>query len=134
MATELLYWARWPLTGEIILLIVVALPVYCYYQARQGWRDLRRNLKGAAWMICYLPMIALLSWAGSSKFGGHGYLSYGTDLAMVAAVGVVFYIWGVRALAHPSVESRLRRRECVRSGALPAGASCRKPAGKSGWE
>ncbi|QBN93534.1 APC family permease [Xanthomonas oryzae] len=105
MATELLYWARWPLTGEIILLIVVALPVYCYYQARQGWRDLRRNLKGAAWMICYLPMIALLSWAGSSKFGGHGYLSYGTDLAMVAAVGVVFYIWGVRSgWRTPSVE------------------------------
>ncbi|MEJ8454267.1 APC family permease [Xanthomonas oryzae pv. oryzae] len=105
MATELLYWARWPLTGEIILLIVVALPVYCYYQARQGWPDLRRNLKGAAWMICYLPMIALLSWAGSSKFGGHGYLSYGTDLAMVAAVGVVFYIWGVRSgWRTPSVE------------------------------
>ncbi|RBK99853.1 amino acid transporter, partial [Xanthomonas oryzae pv. oryzae] len=53
----------------------------------------------------YLPMIALLSWAGSSKFGGHGYLSYGTDLAMVAAVGVVFYIWGVRSgWRTPSVE------------------------------
>ncbi|MCL1501292.1 amino acid transporter [Xanthomonas nasturtii] len=105
MATELLYWARWPLTGEIILLMVVALPVYCYYQAKQGWPDLRRNLKGAAWMICYLPMIALLSWAGSSDFGGHGYLSYGTDLAVVAAVGVVFYIWGVRSgWRTPSVE------------------------------
>src|SRR6185312_6719163 len=26
MSTELLYWAKWPLTGEIILLMVVALP------------------------------------------------------------------------------------------------------------
>jgi len=34
LATELLYWATWPLTGEIILLMVVALPVYLYYQAR----------------------------------------------------------------------------------------------------
>ncbi len=105
MATELLYWARWPLTGEIILLMVVALPVYCYYQAKQGWPDLRRNLKGAAWMICYLPTIALVSWAGSTDFGGHGYLSYGTDLAVVAAVGAVFYIWGVRSgWRTPSVE------------------------------
>lgn len=32
-ATELLYWARWPLTGEIILLMVVALPVYFYFQS-----------------------------------------------------------------------------------------------------
>ncbi|HEY5311626.1 MAG TPA: APC family permease, partial [Pirellulales bacterium] len=34
MSTELLYWAKWPLTGEIILLMVVALPVYFYYQAK----------------------------------------------------------------------------------------------------
>ncbi len=97
MATELLYWARWPLTGEIILLMVVALPVYFYYQLRQGFKDFRRNLKGAAWMIAYLPVIALLSWAGSTTFGGHGYLPYGADLVVVAAVGLVFYLWGVRS-------------------------------------
>lgn len=97
MATELLYWARWPLTGEIILLMVVALPVYVYYQARQGFKDFRRNLKGALWMIAYLPAIALLSWAGSTTFGGHGYLSYGTDLVVVGMVGLVFYVWGVRS-------------------------------------
>ena len=39
MSTELLYWAKWPLTGEIILLMVVALPVYFYYQAKAGWHD-----------------------------------------------------------------------------------------------
>jgi amino acid transporter len=97
MATELLYWARWPLTGEIILLMVVALPVYVYYQATQGFKDFRRNLKGAAWMIAYLPVIALLSWAGSTTFGGHGYLSYGPDLVVVGVVGLLFYLWGVRS-------------------------------------
>ena len=34
MSAELLYWAKWPLTGQIILLMVVALPVYFYYQAK----------------------------------------------------------------------------------------------------
>ena len=43
-STELLYWAKWPLTGEIILLIVVALPVYFYYQAMAGWHDFARQL------------------------------------------------------------------------------------------
>ncbi|WP_049623585.1 APC family permease [Frateuria defendens] len=105
-ATELLYWARWPLTGEIILLIVVALPVYFYYQARAGWHDFGRQLKGAWWMIVYLPAIALVSWAGSPTFGGHGYLPYGADLAVVAVVGVVFYLWGVRSgWRTPSVEA-----------------------------
>lgn len=94
MATELLYWARWPLTGQIIVLMLVALPVYFYYQAKQGWQGFSRDLKGAAWMIAYLPTLALLSWAGSSTFGGHGYLPYGIDLAVVAAAGLGFYLWG----------------------------------------
>ncbi|KRG43712.1 amino acid transporter [Stenotrophomonas panacihumi] len=105
MATELLYWARWPLTGEIILLMGVALPVYAYYQAKARWHDFGRQLKGAWWMIVYLPVVALLSWAGSTTFGGHGYLPYGVDLAVVAAVGLVFYVWGVRSgWRTPSVE------------------------------
>lgn len=94
-ATELLYWAKWPLTGEIILLMVVALPIYFYYTAKSGWDDFRRHLKGAWWLIVYLPVIALVSWAGSKTFGGHDYIPYGYDLAVVAVIGVVFYFWGV---------------------------------------
>ncbi|HEX7915258.1 APC family permease [Rudaea sp.] len=95
-STELLYWAKWPLTGEIILLIVVALPWYFYYQAKNGWRDFRRQLDGAWWLICYLPAIALASWGGSTRFGGRGYLPYGWDLVVVALVGAAFYFWGLK--------------------------------------
>ena len=105
-ATELLYWAKWPLTGEIILLMVVALPVYFYYQAKAGWRDFDRQLKGAWWLIAYLPVIALLSWGGSERFGGKGYLPYGWDLAVIAVVGFAFYLWGVRSgWRTPAVEA-----------------------------
>ncbi|WP_266160476.1 APC family permease [Dyella silvatica] len=105
LATELLFWARWPLTGEIILLMVVALPVYLYYQAMAGWHDFGRQLKGAWWLIVYLPTIALVSYAGSSTFGGHNYLPYGVDLAVVAVIGLVFYVWGVKSgWRTPSVE------------------------------
>jgi amino acid transporter len=105
-ATELLYWAKWPLTGEIILLMVVALPVYFYYQARAGWRDFGRQLQGAWWLIVYLPVIALISWGGSDRFGGKGYLPYGWDLLVVAAVGFAFYLWGVHSgWRTPAVEA-----------------------------
>jgi len=105
MATELLYWARWPLTGEIILLMVVALPVYLFYQFKANWHDFGRQLKGAWWLIFYLPTLALVSWLGSTDFGGHGYLPYGIDLAVVAAVGLLFYVWGVKSgWRTPSVE------------------------------
>jgi len=105
-ATELLYWAKWPLTGEIILLIVVALPIYFYFQWQAGWADFGRQLRGAWWLIAYLPSIAVLSWAGSDKFGGKGYLTWGWDLVVVAAVGLVFYVWGVKTgWRTPSVEA-----------------------------
>ncbi|WP_305806105.1 APC family permease [Stenotrophomonas sp. YIM B06876] len=97
LATELLYWARWPLTGEIILLMAVALPVYGYYQAKAGWPDFGRHIQGALWLVCYLPLLALLSWLGSTTFGGRGYLPYGWDLLVVAVLGVVFYLWGIRS-------------------------------------
>jgi amino acid transporter len=95
-STELLYWAKWPLTGKIILLIVAALPIYFYYQWRRNWVDFRRQLDGAWWLVFYLPAIAFVSYVGSTKFGGLGYLSYGWDLAVVAGVGLVFYFWGLR--------------------------------------
>jgi amino acid transporter len=96
-ATELLYWAKWPLTGEIILLVIVALPVYFYYQARSGWQDFGRQLKAAWWLIFYLPSIAAVSWAGSAKFGGRNYIEWSWDLLLVAALGLVFFLWGARS-------------------------------------
>jgi amino acid transporter len=106
MSTELLYWAKWPLTGEIILLMVVALPVYLYYQAKSGWHDFARQMKGAWWLVFYLPTLALVSWGGSTTFGGKGYLSYGMDLGVVAVIGLLFYLWGVKSgWRTPSVEA-----------------------------
>ena len=106
MATELLYWAKWPFNGQIILLIVVALPVYLYYQAKSGWHDFARQMKGAWWLVVYLPVIAFTAWAGSTTFGGQGYLTYGWDLVVVAVIGLVFYVWGVKSgWRTPSVEA-----------------------------
>jgi amino acid transporter len=105
-STELLYWARWPLTGQIIVLMVVALPVYFYYQWKARWHDFRRQLDGAWWLIIYLPVIAIISWGGSTTFGGRGYLPYGWDLVVVAVAGVVFYFWGLKCgWRTPSVEA-----------------------------
>ncbi|MGB9329723.1 MAG: APC family permease [Steroidobacteraceae bacterium] len=96
-ATELLYWAKWPLTGEVILLMVVALPIYLFYQAQSGWPDFRRQLRAAWWLVLYLPVVAFISWAGSARFGGHDYLTWGWDLLVVALVGLIFFAWGVKS-------------------------------------
>jgi amino acid transporter len=111
LATEVLYWAQWPLTGEIILLILVALPVYLFYQAKNRWVDFPRQLRAAWWLIFYLPTIALVSWVGSARFGGRDYLTWGWDLIVVAVLSLIFFIWGARsgwrtpALRHAQMES-----------------------------
>jgi amino acid transporter len=97
LATLLLYWARWPLTGEVILLILIAAPIYIWAEWRHGWKDFGRHLKAAAWLIAYLPAMALLSYLGSHQFGGIGVLPYGVDLAAAALVGLAAYYWGVHA-------------------------------------
>jgi amino acid transporter len=108
-ATELLYWARWPLTGEIILLIVIGLPVYLFYQAKNRWVDFARQLRASWWLILYLPTIAFVSWAGSASFGGHDYLTWGWDLVVVAALGLIFFIWGAKSgWCTPDVRKRWR--------------------------
>lgn len=97
LATLMLYWARWPHTGQIMLLLILPMPVYLYYQAAGGWADFGRQLKGAWWMIAYLAAISALSWAGSKEFEGRGYLGYGWDQLAVAVAALGFFYWGVRS-------------------------------------
>ncbi len=97
LATLMLFWARWPQTGEIMLLLVLPMPVYIYYQHQAGWGQFSRQLRAAWWLIAYLLAITGLSWAGSKEFEGHGYIGYGWDQLCVVLAALVFYSWGVRS-------------------------------------
>jgi amino acid transporter len=97
LATLMLFWARWPHTGQIMLLLILPMPVYLYYQAKADWRDFGRQLRGAWWLGAYLLAITILSWAGSKEFEGHGYIGYGWDQLCVAVASIVFYFWGLRS-------------------------------------
>ena len=97
LATLMLFWARWPHTGQIMLLLILPLPVYLYYQAKGNWRDFRRQLRASWWLLAYLIAITVLSWAGSKEFEGHDYIGYGWDQLSVAVTSLAFYFWGVRS-------------------------------------
>jgi amino acid transporter len=97
LATLMLFWARWPHTGDIMLLLILPLPVYLYYQAKGDWRDFGRQLRASWWLLAYLITITILSWAGSKEFEGHDYIHYGWDQLCVAVTSLAFYFWGVRS-------------------------------------
>ncbi|WP_037573239.1 APC family permease [Phaeacidiphilus oryzae] len=91
--TLVLYWAKWPLTGEVILIMAVGLPVYAFYEWKNG-TQLGQNLKSGAWLVCYLVWMAFISLVGGKEFGGLGWLPAGVDIAVVVISGLAFYYWG----------------------------------------
>jgi len=97
LATLMLYWARWPRTGQIMLLLLLPMPIYLYYQFKSGWLGFGRAVRGAWWLIAYLSTIVVLSWAGSKEFAGHDYIGYGWDQLCVAIASLAFCYWGVRS-------------------------------------
>jgi amino acid transporter len=117
LATLMLFWARWPHTGEIMLLLILPMPVYLYYQGKAGWLNFGRQLRAAWWLIVYLLVITGLSWAGSKEFEGHNYIGYGWDQLCVALAALVFYFWGLRSgWRTPAIEA-VETKEIPRSAA-----------------
>ncbi len=99
-ASLILYGAHWPLTGEIILLIVIALPFYFYYQRKERQGKWHPALNSAWWLITYLPTMAIVSYCGSDQFGGRNYIPLGWDILVVVVLSLIFYCWGTRS-AYP---------------------------------
>ncbi len=106
VASELLFWASWPLTAEIILLLVVSLPIYVWYRRGAATAALLAEFRAAIWFVCYLVAMALLSLIGSHEFGGLGLLPFGWDMAVVGLASLGFCFWGVRSgLPRPDLDS-----------------------------
>ncbi|WP_460338987.1 APC family permease [Actinoallomurus acanthiterrae] len=105
LASLLLYWSKWPLTGEVIGIMALGLPIYLFYGWRQRFVGWAPHLKAGIWLVVYLAWMVLLSALGSAKFGGHDLIPYGVDMAVVAVTSLAFYAWGVRSgWAGPSRE------------------------------
>lgn len=100
-----LYWSKWPNTGIVTALTLLAAPVAALVLSRKGERDLTRQFAPAWWIVFFLGALSLLSCLGSTGFGGRGVLPGGVDIALVAAMALVTYFWAVRAgvRAHPGL-------------------------------
>lgn len=97
LASLILYWAKWPLTGEVIFVMLLGVPMFLYYQGKVGWTGFNKHMKAGWWLIAYLAFMIIVSKLGSSKFGGNGTIPYGDDMIIVAVCSLAFYIWGLKS-------------------------------------
>jgi len=97
LASLILYWATWPLTGEVIFVMLIGVPMFLYYQGKDGWKGFGQHLKAGTWIIVYLAFMIIVSALGSKKFGGYNVIPYGWDMVIVAVFSLLFYMWGVKS-------------------------------------
>lgn len=57
----------------------------------------RQDIRLAFWLLSYFGAITLLSWLGSSSFGGMNLIPAPWDQVAAAIVSLISYAWGIRS-------------------------------------
>lgn len=91
------YWAMWPTTVQVILIILVGLPFYFYYEWKMGFKELHDAIKPALWLFGYLIFISIMSYAGAHQFNGANWIHYPWDFLVISVVSFGFYQWGIHS-------------------------------------
>ncbi|WP_260634618.1 APC family permease [Streptomyces angustmyceticus] len=99
-----LYWSKWPETGKITVLTLVAAPVAALVLRRRARKEsggqqagLLRQFAPAWWMIAFLVWTAAVSALGGKEFGGRDVLPGELGTVLIAVTAPLFYFWAVRS-------------------------------------
>ncbi|SEP44621.1 Amino acid transporter [Amycolatopsis saalfeldensis] len=109
VSSLVIFWATWTDLRGTIPVMVVAIGWYCAAAARRrrsrgGPVFARDDLRGGGWLVVYVVVMYLMSYAGS--YGGRGWIPAPWDSVVTACLSAFCYAWAVRAgirylAAHP---------------------------------
>ncbi len=105
----IVFWSRWPLTGQVLFVIFAGLFIYLFYQFRNGLTNIGQHLKSGCWLIAYLFAMALLSWLGSTDFGGINFIKAPFDQLGVGVAALIFYFWGAKSAWNTPLLQQFRK-------------------------
>ncbi|QUX18312.1 APC family permease [Staphylococcus haemolyticus] len=95
LASLAIYWAMWPTTAEVILIIILGLPIYFFYEYKTNWKNTKKQIGGSIWIIVYLILLACMSFIGSKEFKGINLIHYPYDFLVIIVLALVFYRIGI---------------------------------------
>lgn len=118
-----IYWAMWPTTVQVIFAILLGLPIYMYYDRKNGQISWKRQLKSGGWLLVYLAFLSAMSYAGSKGFNGQDWIKYPYDFLIIIVVSLVFYYWGLasRMPDSPDLEAADKLNKNVRQSVRQCG-------------
>ncbi len=95
LASLIIYWAGWTELRIALPLLLVGVLVYAYqhWRAAAPWADARLGL----WLVVFLALLLLMSFIGSSDFGGQNAVPAPWDSVIIAVVALAAWLAGVRA-------------------------------------
>lgn len=95
IASLAIYWAMWPTTVQVIFAILLGLPLYMYYDHKNGQISWKRQLQSGGWLLAYLVFLSVMSYVGSKGFNGQDWIKYPYDFFIIIGVSLGFYYWGL---------------------------------------
>lgn len=89
----LLFYAAWPLTGEMLFLIIPGLLFFFYYEKKYAQTEKFSTLfKGASWLIFYIIGISLIAYFGNNP--QHIMISTQVSMVLLAVLSGITYVYG----------------------------------------
>lgn len=110
VASLIIYWASWAYNKYALGAIAIGAVIY-FIMLVMG-RAQAQEIKSGIWLIGYLIAMALISYFGSTTFGGTNVIKAPLDTLVIVIVALVFYFWGVASGGHtPHIEEAIARQE-----------------------
>ncbi len=101
MLSVLLFYAAWPLTGEMLILILPGLCFYFYYEYRYyHFVGFAKAFKGTSWLIYYIIGISVIAYLGDNSSLGHNIISKSTSMVLLALLSLIIYVYGAFYAVH----------------------------------
>ncbi len=92
----IVYWTGWAIVSKMLVVISSGY-IGLFITSKIGFLShLHLKWKDSMWLIAYVILIALASYAGTFG-GGHALIPFGIDALVIAAISVIIYEWAIRS-------------------------------------
>lgn len=96
LGSLIVFWSFYPYTLYGFIIMVIVLPIYFYY-SRKNLPAIKADFKTGWWFPVYAALLVLVSYIGSTEFGGIGLISSNISYVLLLIISLVFYYIGFKA-------------------------------------